>query len=202
MKSIYLLLITVFCFFKPLQTDYLTEITKWQTDLNEEFKNPEESPLPDKERKKFKGLEFFAIDPTYRIEAKFTRTPDETPFTMPTTTDRKPVYVKYGYADFELEGKAFHFPIYQNLQLSQTEEYKDYLFAPFTDLTNGTETYGGGRYMDLKIPASDSLIILDFNKAYNPYCAYSDKYSCPIPPRQNDLEINIKAGVKAWAKNH
>ena len=69
------------------------------------------------------------------------------------------------------------------------------LFLPFTDQTNGKELYGGGRYMDVEIPLSDA-IILDFNKAYNPYCACSDRYSCPIPPQENDLQIPILLGEK------
>ena len=77
----------------------------------------------------------------------------------------------------------------------------DHLFLPFTDNTNGVETYGGGRYIDLKIPAGNTINI-DFNKAYNPYCAYSDKYSCPIPPPENHLDIEIKAGIKLTDHHH
>ena len=79
-------------------------------------------------------------------------------------------------------------------------EYEDYLFIPFNDLTNGNETYDGGRYLDLKT-TSESTIVIDFNKAYNPYCAYNDKYSCPIPPRENDLPIEIKAGILTFGKH-
>jgi uncharacterized protein (DUF1684 family) len=79
------------------------------------------------------------------------------------------------------------------------EEYRDYLFLPFADLTNGEETYGGGRYLDLTIPTGNT-ILLDFNKAYNPYCAYNPKYSCPLVPKQNRLDIPIIAGVKAFKK--
>lgn len=182
------------------QKTYEEELTEWQHELNDEFADPKTSPLPDHERHKFKSLDFFPIDAKYRMVASFQRTPDEPPFTMPTTGERKPVYVKYGIATFSLEGQTFSLPIYQNIQLSQTEEYKDYLFAPFTDQTNGFETYGGGRYIDLRIPENETEIILDFNKAYNPYCAYNSKYSCPIPPPENDLNLKITAGVKAWDK--
>lgn len=182
------------------QSSYEKEILQWQSDLNADFANPEESPLPEKEIRKFKSLEFFPIDPKFRIEARFQRTPDAMPFTMPTTTDRRPVYVKYGIATFTFDGQEFSLPIYQNLQLRETEEYKEYLFAPFTDETNGFESYGGGRYIDLRIPDEEGRIVLDFNKAYNPYCAYNSKYSCPIPPRENDLALEVKAGVKDWNK--
>ncbi|MEQ8473802.1 MAG: DUF1684 domain-containing protein [Marinoscillum sp.] len=182
------------------QSDYEQEIIEWQTKLNEEFSNPEESPLSKKEIKKFKTLDFFEIDQKYKIEADFEPTPFEKPITIPTTTDQLPVYVQYGIAHFELDGQKVSLPIYQNLQLRETDQYKDYLFAPFTDETNGFSTYGGGRYLDLKIPETQDKIVLDFNKAYNPYCAYSAAYSCPIPPRENDLALKIEAGVKAWEK--
>jgi uncharacterized protein (DUF1684 family) len=79
-------------------------------------------------------------------------------------------------------------------------KYKNHIFVPFTDLTTGSESYGGGRYVDLELPFSDKVII-DFNRAYNPYCAYNHKYSCAIPPEENHLNVAIKAGVKAFA-NH
>ncbi|WP_258099087.1 DUF1684 domain-containing protein [Marinoscillum pacificum] len=182
------------------QQSHAEEIKEWQKELNHEFADPEESPLEKKDFKKFESLEFFPINEDWRIEASFEFTPFQKPFTIPTTTDRLPVYVQYGIARFEIEGQKFEFPIYQNLELREEEEYKDYLFAPFTDLTNGFETYGGGRYLDLRIPKGD-IIVLDFNKAYNPYCAYSGRYSCPIPPAKNDLALRIEAGVKAWNKD-
>ncbi|RED96674.1 DUF1684 domain-containing protein [Marinoscillum furvescens] len=180
--------------------DYVQSIKEWQEELNDSYKDPEESPLPKKARKKFKGLDYFPIAPKYRVEAILELTPDAEPFMMPTTSGTKPIYVKYGIATFEIDGQSFQLSLYQNLQLKTTEEYADYLFAPFTDLTSGNESYGGGRYMDLRMQDTPGTIILDFNKSYNPYCAYSDNYSCPIPPRENDLALEIKAGVKAWKK--
>ncbi len=182
------------------QESHEAEILKWQAELNDEFRNTEKSPLSDKEIKKFKGLEFFPIDSKLRIEAEFVRTPNEMPFNMPTTTDRLPVYQKYGEARFTLEGQQIVLPVFQSHALSQKPGFEDYLFIPFTDLTNGDESYGGGRYLDVRIPSGATLVI-DFNKAYNPYCAYSSAYSCPIPPRSSDLPVAIKAGVKAWAEH-
>lgn len=170
---------------------------EFQKELNEEYANPEESPLEEKDLEEFEGLEFFEIDSNFIVKAEFVRTPAEAPITMPTSTDRLPVYVKYGELYFTLQGKDFKLNLYQNQELTQDPEYFDYLFLPFTDLTNGKSTYGGGRYIDFRIPESRE-VILDFNKAYNPYCAYSGKYSCPIPPKENDLEIEIFAGVKAF----
>ena len=176
-----------------------TAVVAFQKHLNAEFKDPEKSPLHEKERKNFKSLDFFPAAPQFRVEAEFVRTPNEVPFEMPTTTDRKPVYVKYGEVYFKLQGKEYKLNVYQSRDLSRKTEYKDYLFLPFTDLTNGETSYSGGRYLDMKIPVS-KMVVLDFNKAYNPYCAYSGEYSCPIVPQENNLEIAVTAGVKAYEK--
>jgi uncharacterized protein (DUF1684 family) len=116
---------------------------------------------------------------------------------MKTSTDRKPVYVKYGEAHFSIDGQSFKLNIYKNIELSKKKEYKDYLFLPFSDLTCGNESYIGGKYIDMKIPQGDTIVI-DFNMSYNPYCAYSPKYSCPKVPLENDLKIEIRAGVKKF----
>ncbi|WP_324721823.1 DUF1684 domain-containing protein [Salinimicrobium sp. HB62] len=172
----------------------------FQEKINSEFKDPAESPLPKEEREQFAGLEFFSFDPAFKVTAEFLRTPNEVPFAMPTTSEKMKMYVKYGELYFNLKGKEFKLNVYQSLSLSQTEEYKDYLFLPFTDLTNGEATYSGGRYLDMTIP-TEKYIELDFNKAYNPYCAYSGGYSCPIPPKENHLEIAVNAGVKTYKKS-
>lgn len=169
----------------------------YQSELNSEYKDPKTSPLKDKDRKDFEGLDFFEIDTTYAVVAKFTRTPDELSFYMQTTTDRTPEYKKYGYVTFLLKGKEFVLNVYQSQQLKNTPQYKNYLFIPFLDDTNGTLTYGGGRYLDTNIPEGNT-IPLDFNKAYNPYCAYNKKYSCPVVPQENRVNMAINAGVKKF----
>ena len=116
---------------------------------------------------------------------------------MKTTTGREPLYVKYAEAHFEFQDKKYTVNIYQNQGLTTEPEYEDYLFLPFTDLTNGETTYAGGRFIDLSIPEGDEIII-DFNTAYNPYCAYNDRYSCPIPPEENHLNLLIPVGVKKY----
>lgn len=181
------------------QTAYEKEIRQWQQELNASFADKEKSPLERKALRKFEGLDFFPIDKKYRIKATFVRTPDELPFTMPTTQNQVQVYEKYGEAHFTLDSQKIVLPIYQNNRLKQEEAFKKYLFLPFTDPTNGFDSYGGGRYLDLQIPEGDSIII-DFNKAYNPSCAYNAKYVCPIPPRENDIPVAIKAGVMDWEK--
>ena len=177
----------------------IEESIVFQKQLNKEFADPEESPLTSDDLKKFKELEFFKVDTTFVVEAEFVRTPYEPPFAMPTTTDRMPIYVKYAEVYFALEGQSFKLNVYQNQELITKAEYVDYLFVPFTDDTNGEGSYGGGRYLDLRIPDGNT-ITLNFNKAYNPYCAYNGKYSCPIPPSENKLSIRIPVGVKAYKK--
>lgn len=162
-----------------------------------EFKDSSTSPLTEQDRLHFEHLERFPYDPTYRVEAWFkpARRPRE--FDMKTSTARTPKYRTVGELVFRLHGRTYKLPVYQNVELSARPEYADYLFLPFTDLTNGTETYGGGRYVDLQGPLGERVAI-DLNNAYNPYCAYSDRYSCPIPPLENHLAVAIRAGVKKY----
>lgn len=195
-----LLLFTTLAIAQKSDVDLLTESKVAQDELNEEFLNPETTILGDKDFKNFNGLEFFPIDLKYRVEAKFIRTPNEIPFLMRTSTARLPEYVKYGEAHFKLEGKNLVLNLYKNTTPYNEPGYEDYLFLPFTDLTSGEGSYGGGRYLDTRIPKGDTLV-LNFNKAYNPYCAYSARYSCPIPPQENDLPFRIEAGVKDFSSN-
>ncbi|MBC3758805.1 DUF1684 domain-containing protein [Hyunsoonleella sp. SJ7] len=174
--------------------------TEFQRELNASYKDASTSPLKKKDLKNFDGLDFFKFDSTYVVTANFKRTPNEKPFKMKTTTDRLPEYVKYGELTFDLKGETFTLNIYQNQGLIKTEGYENYLFLPFLDETNGLESYGGGRYIDVRIPESDMMVI-DFNSAYNPYCAYNDKYSCPIVPRMNYLKTRVEAGVKFFGKH-
>ena len=179
---------------------YDKSFTPFQKEMNEFFKDASISPLKEKDLKNFKGLDFFDFDSSYVVNAALTRTPEEKSFKMKTTTDRLPEYVKYGIVTFDLFGKSYNLNIYRNLDIINKEGYQDYLFLPFLDDTNGFESYGGGRYIDLDITEEDNLVI-DFNSAYNPYCTYNEKYSCPIVPRENYLSIKINAGVKAFSKN-
>lgn len=170
-------------------------LEEFQRNMNAKFSDPELTPLSKDDLAKFKKLDFFEIDSAFLVKAHFLRTPAEAPFKMETTTNRKPVYVKYGELYFNIKGKDFKLDVFQNQELISDPEYYNYLFLPFTDLTNGETTYSGGRYLDLRIPEGDS-IFLNFNKAYNPYCAYNGDFSCPIVPAENNLEIAVTAGVK------
>ena len=147
--------------------------------------------------KQFKGLDFYPIDEKYIAEAIFIRTKKEKSFKMKTSTSRTPIYKKYGELHFSIDGKELKLNVYQNADLKKKPGYDDYLFLPFSDLTCGKDSYIGGRYIDMRIPKSEKVII-DFNQAYNPYCAYNYEYSCPIVPLENDLDIEINAGVKKF----
>ena len=174
--------------------------TEFQRELNSEYKDASKSPLKEKDRKHFEGLDFFSFDSTYVVKATLERTPNSDWFNMKTTTDRVSKERVYGVLNFEMEDKYYQLNIYQGMDLMTKEGFEDYLFLPFLDETNGIESYGGGRYIDARIPEGDTLVI-DFNKAYNPYCAYNDKYSCPIVPRTNYLKTRIEAGVKVFDKH-
>jgi uncharacterized protein (DUF1684 family) len=172
-------------------------VTKFQKVINSEYADAKTSPLSAEDLATFKTLDFYPINEKFFVIAKFVRTENEKPFEMKTTGERKPMYVKYGEAYFALEGKDFKLNIYKNIELSKKKEYEDYLFLPFSDLTCGNESYIGGKYIDMKVPKGETMVI-DFNTSYNPYCAYSHKYSCPKVPLENDLNIEIKAGVKKF----
>src|SRR5690606_2586298 len=174
--------------------------TEFQRKLNVEFKDASKSPLKDKDRKNFKGLDFFTIDSSYVVTATFKKLEGEQPFQMKTTTDRLPVYVKYGLISFELKGQSYQLTVYQNQDLMTDEGFEDYLFLPFLDDTNGDTTYGGGRYIDLRFPKGDTMVS-DFSTAYNPYCAYNEQYSCPLVRRDNYVAASIEAGGKALVRS-
>lgn len=180
----------------PGETDY-------QKDLNMMYMDASQSPLKERDLKKFEGLDFFPVDSSFVVKATFIKIENAPVFEMATTTDRKPLYKEYGKLKFILKGIDCELTVYQSQDEARDKKYKDYLFLPFTDDTSGNESYGGGRYMDIKTYdiKADNTIILDFNNTYNPYCAYNPDYSCPLVPRKNHLNVEIKAGVKKFDKH-
>lgn len=199
-KSGVLLILLTFCFLRSYaQDDVLAknEIDAHRKKQESEMRDKEKSPLDPKDRKRFKHLNYFPIDLKYRVNAKFVRTENEPLFKMKTTTTRLPEYVKYGEVHFQLDGMDYKLNVYQSPEITKRPGYEDYLFIPFTDITNGNETYEVGRYLEFRIPTSEDVIV-DFNQCYNPYCSYSPRFSCPIPPSENDLAIAIPAGEKKF----
>ena len=176
--------------------------TEYQQKLNAVFKDASKSPLKNKDLKSFKGLDFFPVDSSYIIIASIEKTPD-TPFLgMATNTEEKSYYRKFGILTFTMKEKKLQLTLYESLEESENPIFEDYLFLPFTDETSGSDSYGGGRYMDVFISKinTNGTLELNFNNTYNPYCAYNDDYSCPLTPRNNHLSLEILSGVKDFKK--
>lgn len=190
---IYLTLFLSPCFL--MAQDYQQESIAYQTELNADYKTGKSSPLSPRDKSRFHALNFYNYNPDYVVAARFEKSQKVEELIMSTTTDRKTRYIRYGILHFTIKGKAYQLTVFQNPTLHNSPEYHDYLFVPFTDLSNGSGSYETGRYMELTAPL-DKQLTLNFNNTYNPYCAYNKKYSCPIPPVENHLELLIDAGVK------
>ncbi|PZR38322.1 MAG: hypothetical protein DI538_09955 [Azospira oryzae] len=181
-------------------TAVIKDTEAFQNELNNEYSDKSTSPLTSSDFRKFKQHDFFPIDTHYAIEVQLVLTPN-TPFLpMEATGSVVNEYRSYAIVRFELNGKPCELTLYQSKSLMNTPEYHDYLFLPFMDETSGNESYGGGRYLEVRIPKEGDTVLLNFNKAYNPYCAYSHKYSCPRVPANNSLPIAVKAGVRFAGK--
>jgi uncharacterized protein (DUF1684 family) len=146
-------------------------------------------------------MQFFPIDPSYDIPCRFDRMDNSDWFSMNTSGSSRQVYRIYGKLSFTVHDTAVHLFVYQSQSLMNMKDYRDYLFIPFTDNTSAIETYGAGRYLECYITdIHDGVLQLDFNKAYNPYCAYTTGYDCPVPPKENALQVSIRAGEKTYGK--
>lgn len=179
---------------------YIDEISHHRNDKDISFTKDENSPMRENQLKTFVGLKYYEPNKKFKIKVLFTLDSIQTEFKMKTSTDRLPIYRNYGKLHFKIDGNIYVLTAYQNVKYSTVKGYEDYLFIPFRDLTCGEESYGAGRFLDFRMPKGDSSII-DFNLAYNPLCAYNHKYSCPIPPAENTLFIEIKAGEKIYEKH-
>jgi len=154
------------------------------------FRASDGSPLTREQKKAFAGLYYFDENTALRYQLPLEKYPKPERIQMQTSTGQIAPYLKYGVARFELSGEK------QALQVYKSEE-QDALFLPFTDATTGKESYGAGRYLDPE-EQRDGTLTLDFNLAYNPYCAYNEQWSCPLPPRENRLPVRIEAGEKKF----
>ena len=148
-----------------------------------------------------KYLSFYPVNKDFCVTALFEKYNDTIGFSMITSSGKIKRYLKYGLITFNIHDSLQQLFIYQSVDLMKQEKYKDYLFIPFGDATSGFTSYGGGRYLDFVIPdIKNNRLIVDFNKAYNPYCAYTTGYNCPIPPSENILQVAITAGEKNYGK--
>lgn len=180
------------------EAGYITEIEKYRTGINIKLLYGDATPLLPEQQKEFKGLKYFAPDMDYLVEATLIKAGKQEDVIMKTSGDRTPVYVKYGTVNFTILGNACTLSVYQNKKMLELSQDTNSLFIPFRDETCGHESYGGGRYIDCEIPESGNKVMIDFNKAYNPYCAYNHSYSCVIPPEENRLKVRIEAGEKTF----
>ncbi len=198
MKYFTLLFFTFFLVSSQAQS-YKHTIKKHRKSYKKTHLENERGPFYHK-KKEIKKLRFYAPDENYKVTCQFTRTPDTEVFKMATYSGKTKDYKKYGELTFQINGHDLKLAIYQNIRLLMMPMYKDHLFIPFKDFTNDEATYGGGRYIDIKIgDIKNGELILDLNKAYNPWCAFSDGYNCPVPPRENHLEFKVEAGEKSFA---
>lgn len=181
-------------------TSYAKLIATHREEYKAEFTLDPRSPLDSSE---LKDLDFFEPNKRAKVEAVFVKTPDAQPFDLPTYSGITRPYRKWGVATFLWAQDSVSLALYESLNLHANPIYDDYLFLPFKDETNGTTTYGGGRYLNMsKADTEDGKLTIDFNLCYNPWCAYSDGYNCPIPPAENSLPFSMEAGERMYKGVH
>lgn len=176
--------------------DFEKEIEEYRKEQNAEFRDPDKSPLTIKEQRKFKEHDFYPADEAYRVIARFEATPDSKPFPLGTSRGKSRLYRRLGILHFELHGKPYTLEAYLQSQGFGMRTQKVYVFLPLVDETTGDETYGAGRYLHYEGIPEGTEWVIDFNKLYNPSCAYSDRYDCPKVPEPNHLPIAIEAGIR------
>ena len=186
-----LLLVTA-CSKAPLP--YPDQIAAWHAEKDQFMRGSPESPVPPEKRGSFAGLSYFPVDPSYRVPAMLEVAPNSPAVQMPTSTGQLRKMRRVGTLSFTLKGQPLSLGAF--VEADETDMRR--LFVPFGDLTNGLETYQGGRYMDLERTASN-VYDLDFNRAYHPFCLFNSSYDCPYPPAESRLKVPIRAGERLAA---
>ena len=181
----------------PHAPAYAAQVRQARQQKEEAFRTAATSPIDSAQRGSFGGLRYYAPAATYRVTARLTRAALPTPELLAVSNGAPPdAYLRWGTAEFELGGQPQKLLLLQRQGLAANAGE---LFVPFTDPTNGRQTYAAGRYLDLPLPAPGATAItLDFNAAYNPFCAYNHRYSCPRPPTENRLTVPILAGEQTY----
>ena len=174
--------------------DYRSAVLEERKQKDDFMKTSEESPFGGN-RNSFTGLKYFDPDIKYRVRAKLQSIESKKVVLLPTSTGNENQYLEYAWAEFELDGTKNKLLILEVMAMGPT---RGMLFLAFADETSTKETYGSGRYLEVKKVPGATTLELDFNKAYNPYCAYAEKYECPFPPRENILKVAIRAGEKSY----
>jgi uncharacterized protein len=176
--------------------EYIKEIEKERAEKDDFMRSSDESPFADS-IDLFTGLKYFAPDEKYRVSANLTMIEERKAVTLSTSDGLERRFIEYAYANFSLDGEDCRLLL---LEVMDMGPMRGTLFLAFADATSAEETYGAGRYLDLKKVPGGTSMVLDFNKAYNPYCAYNDRFSCPLPLAENLLKVAIKAGEKVYYK--
>jgi uncharacterized protein (DUF1684 family) len=167
------------------------DVAAWRAEKDRYMRESSESPVPADKRATFPPLPYFAIDPAYQVPASLTVAPGDAVLELPTSTGKRRRMRRIGTLKFTLKGQPLTLTAFVDADTNDVRR----LFVPFGDLTNGTETYAGGRYLDLDRTAT-GIYDLDFNRAYHPFCVFNATYDCPYPPRENRLAVPIRAGEK------
>ena len=170
----------------------MTELDEFRKEKDEFFAHHPQSPLTRDQRKTFKGLNYFPEDASLLFEVQVEEFPQKEHIEMQTTTGDVQDYVRYGRFRFEVDGQTAELTLYES---------QHGFFLPFVDSLAGSETYPAGRYLDPD-PLPGNRFLVDFNLAYNPYCAYNEMWSCPITPFENRLKVPIRAGEKIFHSDH
>ena len=193
MKKLFFLCSLVCCFKAQAQT-YSDSIKNYQSNYVTNHR-----VVKDQDKT---SIQFFEPDLNFRVVANVERKENAPWFSMPTSGKTVKIFRVFGVLTFSVHDTLVTLNIYQSQNMMNSPEYQEWLFLPFTDGTTGTETYDGGRYLDLKMnDIKNNQLLIDFNKAYNPYCVYvSNVYNCPIPPKENNLSVWIRAGEKMFRK--
>lgn len=166
----------------------MTQLEEFRAEKDEFFGGHPQSPLTREQKKDFKGLYYFPENAALRLEVKVDEFEDKASFEMQTSTGSVQLYEKFGKIHFTVDGQEAELTIYQS---------QHGFFLPFVDSLAGKETYPAGRYLEPE-PLADGRFLVDFNIAYNPYCAYNEMWSCPITPAENRLKVAIRAGEKLF----
>jgi uncharacterized protein len=175
----------------PKKEDYTAKIASVRAAKDASFKNDADSPVPADKKATLIPLAYFPIDESYAVPASLEPAADRTRMHVPTSTGKMREIERVGTLKFSLKGQSLRLTAFLDLESRDANR----LFVPFSDLTSGAETYPAGRYMELD-PTPTGIYVVDFNIAYHPYCYYSPEYDCPFPPKENRLEVPIRAGEK------
>jgi len=168
----------------------MSQLDEFRRQKDDFFKHDPASPLTPEQRQTFTGLSYYPENPALRFKSTIDEYPDKQTLTMITSTGGVREYLKYGQFTFEVSGEKASLQIYQDPD-------QGFFFLPFVDVTAPDETYGAGRYLEVE-PVGKNPFLIDFNYAYNPYCAYNPDWACPIPPKENRLSVKIETGEKKY----